>query len=194
MSSSNDRRWAELVTKWGAMPNKIETDRDGNINMSPPADGDHGDRQAEIVYQLKGSLRGRVITKCGVSTSAGTKVPDVAWFSPEHPLVLEAGILAAKPAPEICVEILSLDDTGKEIQGKAALYFEAGAREVWICDLEGKVCFLSQSAELSISSLFPRFPKLVLTYPERLSRFGAAKGDRSNTDVVGMLLQEREES
>jgi Uma2 family endonuclease len=187
LDEQHNRRWALVADpKWGAMPNKIETD------LSPPADGDHGDRQAEIVYQLKGW--GRVITKCGVSTSAGTKVPDVAWFSPEHPLVLEAGILAAKPAPEICVEILSLDDTGKEILEKAALYFEAGAREVWICDLEGKVCFLSQSAELSISSLFPRFPKLIITYPERLARFAAAKGDMSNTDVVGMLLQEREES
>ena len=138
--------------------------------------------------------RGRVMTKCGVSTSEGTKVPDVAWFSPEHPLVLKARILAAKPAPEICVEILSLHNTGKEIWEKTALYFEAGAHEVWICDLEGRVCFLSQSAELSISTLFPGFPKLILTYPERLARFGAAKGDMSNTDVVGILLQEREES
>lgn len=156
--------------KLGAMPNKIETDRDGNINMSPPADGDHGDRQAEIVYQLKGSLpKGRVIAECGVSTSEGTKVPDVAWLSSEHPQVLKARILAAKPAPEICIEILSLDNTGKEIREKTALYIEAGAHEVWICDLEGKMRFLSPNAELSVSTRFPEFPKLIFTYPEKLA-------------------------
>src|SRR5271165_2490471 len=72
----NVRRWAELVAdpKLAAVPNKIETDADGKIIMSPPADSDHGDRQAEIAYQLKGSLpKGKVITECGVSTSGGTK-------------------------------------------------------------------------------------------------------------------------
>ena len=95
-------------------------------------------------YQLKGTLpKGKVITECGVSTSEGTKVPDVVWLSSQHPQVLKTRVLAAKPAPEICIEILSSDNTAKEIREKTALYFEAGAREVWICDLEGKMRFLS---------------------------------------------------
>jgi hypothetical protein len=54
----NLRRWAELVAdpKLADLPNKIETDRDGDIIMSPPADRDHGDRQIEIGHQLKGSV------------------------------------------------------------------------------------------------------------------------------------------
>jgi len=79
------------------------------------------------------------------------------------------GAMPNKPAPEICIEILSLDNTGKEIREKPAIYFEAGAHEVWICDLEGKMRFLSQNADLSASTLFPELPKLISTYPEKLA-------------------------
>ena len=168
----NVRRWAELVAdpKLAAVPNKIETDADGKIIMSPPADSDHGDRQAEIAYQLKGSLpKGKVITECGVSTSGGTKVPDVVWLSSQHPQVLKARVLAANPAPEICIEILPSDNTAKEIREKTALYFEADASEVWICDLEGKMRFHSPTGDLSASPLFPEFPKVIHTYAEKVA-------------------------
>jgi Uma2 family endonuclease len=168
----NVRRWAELVAdpKLASVPNKIETDRDGKIIMSPPAAGGHGDRQIQIGHQLTGLLpKGRVIAELGVSTAEGTKVPDVAWLSTEHPQVLNDTMLAAKPAPELCIEILSPENTAKEIQEKAALYFEAGAREVWICDLEGKMRFLSPTGDLSRSRLFPEFPRAIYTFAERLA-------------------------
>jgi len=168
----NVRRWAELVAdrKLASVPNKIETDRDGKIIMSPPAAGGHGDRQIQIGHQLTGLVpKGRVIAELGVSTSEGTKVPDVAWLSTEHPQVLSDTMLAAKPAPEICIEILSPDNTEKEIGEKTALYFEAGAREVWICDLEGKMRFLSPTGDLSRSRLFPEFPRAIYTFAERLA-------------------------
>ena len=156
--------------KLASVPNKIETDRDGKIIMSPPAAGGHGDRQVQIAHQLTGLLpKGRVIAELGVSTSEGTKVPDIAWLSREHPQVLNDTMLAAKPAPEICIEILSPENTAKEIQEKAAFYFEAGAREVWICDLEGKTRFLSPTDDLSRSRLFPEFPKAIYTFAERLA-------------------------
>mgnify|MGYP001313879954 CR=1 FL=1 len=37
-------------------------------------------------------------------------------------------------APEICLEILSPSNSIVEMEMKRALYFEAGAREVWECD------------------------------------------------------------
>ena len=168
----NVRRWAELVAdpKLASVPNKIETDRDGKIIMSPPAAGGHGDRQVQIGHQLTGLLpKGRVIAELGVSTSEGTKVPDVAWLSTEHPQGLNDTMLAAKPAPEICIEILSPDNTEKEIGEKTALYFEAGAREVWICDLEGKMRFVPPTGDLSASALFPEFPRAIYTFAERLA-------------------------
>jgi Uma2 family endonuclease len=166
----NLRRWAELVAdpKVAGLANKIETDRDGQIIMSPPADSDHGDRQAEIGYQLKGSWpKGKVVTECPVSTSDGTKVPDVAWLSEEHPQVLERKVLAVVPAPDICIEILSPSNTVEEITRKKALYFEAGAKEVWICDAEGALEFCSSGGVLAASNIFPKFPKRIYTYGEQ---------------------------
>ena len=49
----------------------------------------------------------------------------------KEPLVLER-------APEICVEVLSPSNSKPEMEEKRALYFEAGAQEVWICGLDGK--------------------------------------------------------
>ena len=46
-------------------------------------------------------------------------------------------------APEICVEILSPSNSIAEIDQKRALYFDAGAGEVWICNPDGSVSFLS---------------------------------------------------
>jgi Uma2 family endonuclease len=166
----NLRRWAELVAdpKLADLPNKIETDRDGEIIMSPPADSGHGDRQLEIGHQLKGLVpKGRVITECAVSTSKGTKVPDVMWLSKDHPKILEDKALALYPAPDICIEILSPSNTVEEIAGKKALYFEAGAKEVWICDAEGTMEFSGASGVLQVSNIFPDFPKRIYTYGEQ---------------------------
>jgi len=44
-------------------------------------------------------------------------------------------------APELCVEIWSLDNSDKEMQEKKALYFEKGATEAWFCDTDGKTQF-----------------------------------------------------
>ena len=116
----NLRRWAELLAdpKLAAMPNKIETDRDGKIIVNPPVDGDHGDRQAEIGSQLTGSRpKGRAIIECGVSTSEGTKVPDVAWLSSKHPEVLKAFWPLSRPrrfASRFCLQTIRRKKYGKK--------------------------------------------------------------------------------
>ena len=83
-----------------------------------------------------------MITECGVSTSGGTKVPDVVWFSSQHPQVLQARILTAKPAPEICIEICLQTIQRKKYGKKRCCILKLAQREVWICDVEGKMRFL----------------------------------------------------
>jgi Uma2 family endonuclease len=74
-------------------------------------------------------------------------------------LVRWAEILATR-APEICVEILSPSNTASEIDEKRALYFDAGAIEVWICKLDGSfIFFVSPDNCQSGSVLCPYFPK-----------------------------------
>ncbi|MBV9877426.1 MAG: Uma2 family endonuclease [Verrucomicrobia bacterium] len=167
----NERRWSEIMA---ASPidhsiSKIETDREGNVIMSPSAGKDHGDRQAEIVYQLKLLLpKGGVLTECGVSTQEGNKTPDISWTSIYHPQFRQPDVKVLNPAPEICVEVLSPSNSAEDIDLKRRLYFEEGAQEVWICGLEGQMKFFSRVGELNASKLCAKFPKRILTSHERL--------------------------
>ena len=72
----------------------------------------------------------------------GVKVIDVVWMSPVYAARLEAqNPVALERAPEICVEVLSPSNSQPEMEEKMALYFEAGAHEVWICGLDGNLRF-----------------------------------------------------
>jgi Uma2 family endonuclease len=167
----NERRWAEIMNDAfvDASISKIETDRDGNVIMSPSAGKDHGDRQAEIVYQLRSLLpKGGALTECGVSTREGNKTPDISWISIHHPQFRESDVTVLNPAPEICVEVLSPRNSAEEIELKKRLYFEEMAQEVWICGLEGQMKFFSAAGELEGWKLCPKFPKRILTSHERL--------------------------
>ncbi|HEX6566964.1 MAG TPA: Uma2 family endonuclease [Chthoniobacterales bacterium] len=61
----------------------------------------------------------------------------------------------------IFVEILSPSNTEREIGEKISLYFESGAKEVWICDKKGAFEFRlrGRSSAGKISKIFPGFPK-----------------------------------
>ena len=167
----NERRWAEIMADSvidGSI-SKIETDREGHVIMSPSAGKDHGDRQAEIAYQMKLLLPiGGVLTECGVSTREGNKTPDISWISIHHPQFRQTDVKVLNPAPEICAEVLSPSNSAEEIELKKRLYFEEAAQEVWICGLEGQMEFFSPAGELKGSKLCPKFPKRVLTSHERL--------------------------
>jgi Uma2 family endonuclease len=66
-------------------------------------------------------------------------------------------------APEICVEVLSVSNPPAEIAEKIALYFEAGAQEVWTCDQDGTLEFhFSTRAEVRQGSeICPKFPLVI---------------------------------
>jgi hypothetical protein len=67
--------------------------------------------------------------------------------------------IALTTAPEICVGVLSPSNTTAEIDEKRALYFDAGAIEVWVCNLDGAMSFFSGvNNQISTSSLCPDFP------------------------------------
>jgi Uma2 family endonuclease len=59
------------------------------------------------------------------------------------------------------VEILSPSNTQAEIDQKRALYFAAGAREVWICDRDSHIRFFAPEGQVERSSLCPKFPRRV---------------------------------
>ena len=105
---------------------------------------------------------GRVLTECPNSTADGVKAADVAWASPE--CIRELGNRVCFPkSPEICVEVLSPSNTEAEIREKIALYFDAGAGEVWLCAEAGAVSFFGPGTAqlMSASELCPQFPKQI---------------------------------
>ena len=157
----NLKRWRELLVDpdLARLPHRIETDRHGHILMSPPPAPAHGDQQSEIVYLLKTLLpHGRVVTECPLSTSDGVKAIDVAWLAQERRHEVRSVICFIK-APEICVEVLSPSNTPEEISEKTALYFQSGAREVWICDRGTLRFHFPATPEIRPSSeMCPNFP------------------------------------
>ena len=161
----NLRRWAELLadSELAKIEGRIETDRHGHIIMSPPPAPNHGSYQLEIGHLLRSLMpTGRVLTECPISTADGVKAADTAWASPE--CMRELGNRVCFPkSPEICVEVLSPSNSDAEIQEKMKLYFDAGAKEVWVCSGSGAMSFFGPSADetLSASRLCPEFPKRI---------------------------------
>ena len=68
------------------------------------------------------------------------RAADVAWISKKRLAAIGENICLTR-APEICVEVLSPDNTRREMQEKKALYFAADAIEVWFCDRQGRMKF-----------------------------------------------------
>jgi Uma2 family endonuclease len=129
--------------------------------MSPPPAPLHGLRQANIAGLLRQLLpNGRTLTECPVSTAGVVKATDVAWLAPERTENIHRLTLFER-APDICIEILSPSNSVSEIDQKRVLYFDAGAAEVWICDLEGAITlFVSPNHQNSASVISPVFPNL----------------------------------
>jgi Uma2 family endonuclease len=157
----NLRRWDELQVdpEVAKIEGRIETDRFGHIIMSPPPAPKHGIYQYRIGRLLEDLMRGgQVLTECPISTADGVRAADVAWASPRR--MKELGDRSCFPnAPEICVEVQSPGNSDTEIEEKIALYFEAGAGEVWVCGIFGDMKFFSAAgAPMSVSKLCPEFP------------------------------------
>ena len=138
------------------LPFKIETNGRGQIVMSP-ARGRHGEYQGAITLLLARLLpQGRVIIECPIQTTSGVRVPDVAWASQERrqPVIYTL-------APELCIEALSPVNDDAEMAEKRALYFAAGAEEVWLCAKTGEMQFFTREGEKETSLFCPEFPILV---------------------------------
>jgi Uma2 family endonuclease len=160
----NLRRWAELLAEpeVAKIEWRVETDRYGHVIVMPPPGPKHGSFQAEIAFFLRTLMcNGRTITECPISTADGVKAADVAWASPE--CMAELGDKSCFPrSPEICIEVLSPDNTDAEIREKMALYFDAGAKEAWVCGRSGEMSFFELgSSPLNASELCPDFPRQI---------------------------------
>jgi Uma2 family endonuclease len=156
------QRWQELLAdpELARLPHRVETDRLGRIILNDLPTVGHSRRATDIMLLLAKLLpAGQTLLICPLSTADGVKAIDVAWISPEYANELESkDPPVLERAPEICVEVLSPSNSDDEITEKRALYFEAGAAEVWICGLDGKIAFYAPGRFLAVSKLCPQFP------------------------------------
>lgn len=155
--------WDKILgnPEFAAMPYRFETDEHGQIILSPWESPIHGARAAFISRELgRFTPFGRTVISCPISTRKGVKAADVAWCSPEIWSESE-GKSCLLRAPEICVEILSPSNTRGEIEEKKQLYFDAGAKEFWLCGEEGSMSFSTRDATLPASILCPEFPSKI---------------------------------
>lgn len=139
------------------LPFKIELNEWGQVVMSP-ASNRHGRYQMLIGLMLGAHVEsGEIISECSIETKRGVKVADVIWAS--DGFIKKHGYETPyRAVPELCIEITSPSNSREEIQEKVGLYLAKGAREVWVCDEEGKLSFHAGKGRLKKSRLVPEFP------------------------------------
>ena len=139
------------------LPYRVELNGLNQIIMSP-LPFRHGRCEAAVGMLLSQLLpEGHASIATAILTSDNVKVADAVWASHEF-VQRHADACALPMAPEICVEVLSPTNRVAEIEQKRALYFEAGAQEVWICGLKGEMEFYAPGGQLERSALCPDFP------------------------------------
>lgn len=154
--------WAQVCADKSLqdLPYKIELNERGQIEMTPTSVR-HSLFQGKICRLLATLKRpGTAMPECAVKTGDNVKVPDVVWVSAKR-LAKIRDDAACAVAPEICVEVMSPENSLEEMMFKRSLYLEAGAREFWLCDLNGRMRFFSSQGEVKQSKLVPNFPRQV---------------------------------
>jgi Uma2 family endonuclease len=132
------RRWSQVANDpvLRNLPYRIELNKWGHIEMTPPASPMHMDIATTLALLLRESLGSKTLTECAVATAGGVKVADVAWCSADyldrHRNVFANWEAALPQAPELCVEVMSPSNVAAELKEKIALYIESGAHEGWI--------------------------------------------------------------
>src|SRR5437899_10883488 len=83
----NSMTWAEICEDQilATLPYRIESDRWGNIVMSPPPRSRHAEYQGRIAALLHEKMAGGLmLPECPIQTEEGVKAADVAWVSQER--------------------------------------------------------------------------------------------------------------
>jgi Uma2 family endonuclease len=160
----NLTRWTEILSDpdLAKLPDRIETDRHGHILMTPPPGFRHSERQGQIIaFLIQFAPRGQTLPECPISTADGVKAIDVGWLDASRNEIGQDIPLLTR-APEICIEILSPSNSAAEMAEKRALYFDAGAAEVWICKRDGSFGFFSApDHQIPRSVICPLFPERI---------------------------------
>ena len=142
------------------LPFKIELNEEGKVLMTPVKIY-HAALQGELEFLLRSLLRcGKTLPECAIQTRKGIRVADVVWVS-DAVFAKIKHEAACSICPEICIEVFSGSNTAGEMEEKRQLYFEQGAKEVWLCSEQGQMRFFTSQEERTTSFLVPDFPQQI---------------------------------
>jgi len=123
---------------------KLELVRGRVIEVAPPGPW-HGKQAVEISAELRAFVRAnrlgevRVETGYWLSHDPDTqRGPDVSWVSPERLATERLYYGAVDQAPNLAVEIISPNETDREVAEKVGQYLAAGVERVWVVRREAQ--------------------------------------------------------
>lgn len=151
-------RWRDLARRSG-QPERWELDEYGEVIemiLPPPP---HQRIVLALALQLREQLGGDALPGVNVLTRIGIRIPDVVW-NPEP-----RDDDPASPAPAICIEVESAHNTRKELDEKLAAYLAAGAREVILVEMAGRIRYFDAGGERAGSSFGLELALPPHTYP-----------------------------
>jgi Uma2 family endonuclease len=141
-----------------SLPFRLELNKWGHIEMTPPASPRHMDLAAALVGLVRDRLGGKSLPECAIAKAGGIRVADVVWcseaFLDRHAREFESRAPALSEAPDLCIEIRSPTNALGELREKLSLYLEAGAKEGWIVHPDGRIEVLGASGERETASAF----------------------------------------
>jgi len=143
------------------LPFKFELNGYGQI-LATPLKNSHSVLKGKINRKLNELAKkaDKVFPNCPIQTEDNVKVADVVWISRERYQKVKHEFVYSI-APEICIEVLSLNNSQQEMDDKKALYFQAGAQEVWLCNEDGNIRFYSTNGKIEKSALVREFPSFI---------------------------------
>jgi Uma2 family endonuclease len=139
------------------LPYRIELNRWGQLVMSR-INCRHSAHIGEISWRLRQcASRGSVTICAAVNTADNIKVVDVSWMTKKRWNVMKNDDFFCE-APEICVEVLTSENSIEEMMLRRDLFFQSGALEFWLCSADGAMTFYGAEGVLAKSKLVPKFP------------------------------------
>jgi Uma2 family endonuclease len=152
------RRWHELQCDPSA-PDFCELDEYGDVIVTNPPRKPHQRIVAALMQQIVQRLGGEALPGLGVLTRIGVRVPDIVW----QPQPTDDD--PASPAPPLIVEVQSEGNTRAELDAKVAAYLAAGAREVILVELSGRIRYFGPEGERAASAYGLNLALPAGTYP-----------------------------
>ena len=146
----------------------------GELVMSPKNNFQHGDICGELLMRLRAHAKGAKLgLVCDSSTgfwmnNRNCRAPDVSFISKARLAGLKKPTTEFfKGAPDLAIEVLSPNNSRREMEERLRDFFESGAQLVWIIDPEtesAEICrsmtdrrLLGPGGELDGENVLPGF-------------------------------------